>query len=140
MSGVDFKQRWADSANDIHLSDKFFGTTVIIAPHPDDESLGCGGIIALLKKAGRLVKIIFVSDGSFSHPNSKKFTAALLMQLREKEALAAVKILGVPKKDCYFMRLKDGDVPHESGRRPDLRQPMRVVLPVAPDDQREAGD
>jgi hypothetical protein len=31
-----------------------------------------------------------------------------------------------------------GDVPHESRRRPDLRQPMRVVLPVAIDDDREA--
>ena len=113
MSGVDFKQSWADSANELYLSVNFLGTTVVIAPHPDDESLGCGGIIALLKKEGRSVKIVFVSDGSMSHPNSKKYPASLLMQLREKEALTAVKILGVPKKDCFFMRLKDGAVPHE---------------------------
>ena len=111
MSGVDNKLKWSASATLLKTSEAFEGVTVVIAPHPDDESLGCGGTIALLKKAGKEVKIIFVSDGSLSHPNSKKYPAPLLVKLREKEALSAVKILGVKKGDCYFMRLKDGSLP-----------------------------
>ena len=111
MSGVDHKKKWFALAAPLDASEDFKGVTVVIAPHPDDESLGCGGTIALLKKAGRSVKIIFVSDGSLSHPNSKKYPAPLLIKLREKEALSAAKILGVNKTDCYFMRLKDGSLP-----------------------------
>lgn len=111
MSGIDNKEKWTALARPVLIRKDFIGNTIVIAPHPDDESLGCGGTIALLKKAGSSVKIIFVSDGSLSHPNSKKYPAPLLVQLREKEALSAAKILGLNSDDCYFMRLKDGAVP-----------------------------
>lgn len=111
MPGVYNKDKWSALATTIYIKKNLTGVTVVIAPHPDDESLGCGGTIALLKKAGGAVKIIFVSDGSMSHPNSKKYPAPLLIQLREKEAVAAAEILGVGKEDCYFMRLQDGGVP-----------------------------
>jgi len=90
-----------------------FGASLIIAPHPDDETLGCGGTAALLRRQGIPVHYIFVSDGSMSHPNSKKFPARKLAQLREKEARHAVKILGSTKDDMDFLRLKDSLVPHE---------------------------
>ncbi len=110
MPGIEFKDQWV---NDAHLLsiENFTGATIIISPHPDDESLGCGGTIAALAKAGKNVHIIFVSDGSMSHPNSQKYIAPLLMQLREREALAAANILGIPATYCHFMRLKDGAVP-----------------------------
>ena len=52
---------------------KTFGKTLIVAPHPDDESLGCGGAIALLRKFNLEVSILVLSDGTLSHPNSLKF-------------------------------------------------------------------
>ena len=97
-------------------AENFLGVTVVIAPHPDDESLGCGGTIALLKQAGRKVNILFVSDGSMSHPNSKKYPPHLLAKLRQREALFAARMLGVPESDCMFMALKDSMVP-TSGER-----------------------
>lgn len=42
--------------------------TLIVAPHPDDESLGCGGAIALLRQLGGAVKVLVVSDGNFLIP------------------------------------------------------------------------
>lgn len=112
MPGNDLKEQWFINAIPLPTTANFFlGVTVVIAPHPDDESLGCGGTIALLKQAGKKVHIIFVSDGSMSHPNSKKYAAPRLMELREKEAITAVDILGVPITDCSFIRLKDGAVP-----------------------------
>jgi len=111
MPGIKFKNQWIEEALLLSIPATFTGDTIVISPHPDDESLGCGGTIAALAKAGKKVDIIFVSDGSMSHPNSQKYTAPLLMQLREREGLAAVNILGIPATQCYFMRLKDGAVP-----------------------------
>jgi LmbE family N-acetylglucosaminyl deacetylase len=86
--------------------------TLVIAPHPDDETLGCGGAIALLRQMNLPVKVAIVSDGTKSHPNSKKYPSSSLRDLREKESLAALKILGVDPKDITFFRLPDGNVPN----------------------------
>jgi LmbE family N-acetylglucosaminyl deacetylase len=42
---------------------------VIIAPHPDDETLGCGGVASRKLKPGADVRFIFVADVSASHSN-----------------------------------------------------------------------
>ena len=83
------------------------GNALVIAPHPDDESLGCGGTIALLRARGFAVHVLFVSDGTMSHPNSPTYPADRLRQLRESEALAALRILNVPPENALFTRQKD---------------------------------
>jgi LmbE family N-acetylglucosaminyl deacetylase len=88
-----------------------FGTTLIVAPHADDESLGCGGVISLLRKYGQTVYIVLLSDGTLSHPNSKEYPAEKLRDLREKELLDAAAILGVSSENIIFCRYKDRNVP-----------------------------
>jgi LmbE family N-acetylglucosaminyl deacetylase len=88
-----------------------FGSTLVIAPHQDDESLGCGGTIALLRKQNVSVTVVFVSDGSMSHPNSKKYPEPKLIALREEEAINACKILGIDESNVIFLRLKDSQLP-----------------------------
>ncbi|GAB2574454.1 PIG-L deacetylase family protein [Spirosoma areae] len=112
ISGVDqthFFDRNVEPVGDDWL--KQVGTTVVIAPHPDDESLGCGGAIALLRQTGQSVYVVFVSDGSRSHPHSRQYPPERLRQLREREALAALHILGVEPDAVQFMRLVDTKVP-----------------------------
>jgi LmbE family N-acetylglucosaminyl deacetylase len=84
---------------------------VIVAPHPDDETLGCGGAISLLTGKGYQVKVLVVSDGSGSHPNSQKYPAPALQAIRSQETIAALEILGVTPPDITFLQLKDGAVP-----------------------------
>jgi LmbE family N-acetylglucosaminyl deacetylase len=84
---------------------------VIVAPHPDDETLGCGGAIALLCQHNYDVRVLVISDGTLSHPNSRKYPAPTLQSLREQETLNALSILGVNRKAVTFLRLKDGSVP-----------------------------
>ncbi|PSB54213.1 PIG-L deacetylase family protein [Chamaesiphon polymorphus] len=85
---------------------------VIVAPHPDDETLGCGGAIALLCAKGYDVKVAIVSDGTMSHPNSRSYPAPALRSLRERETLAALAILGIEDRSLVtFLGLKDGAVP-----------------------------
>lgn len=90
------------------------GKTLIVAPHPDDESLGCGGTIALLCKYNCEVSALTMSDGTLSHPNSLKFPAEKLRDLRENEMISALGILGVPAEKVSFFRFRDRRVPDES--------------------------
>ncbi len=46
---------------------------VVVAPHPDDESLACGGLIADACRQGLRGKVVIVSDGVGSHPNSRAY-------------------------------------------------------------------
>ncbi len=88
-----------------------FGTTLIVAPHADDESLGCGGVISLLRKYGQTVYILLLSDGTMSHPNSVEYPAEKLRDLREKELMDAAAILGVAEENIIFCRYPDRNVP-----------------------------
>ena len=90
-------------------------TALIVAPHPDDETLGCGGAIALLRQLGIVVKVVIVSDGTKSHPNSKTYPAIALKKLREQESLAALAILGVAPEAVTFFGMPDGAVPSFEG-------------------------
>ena len=76
-----------------------FGTTLIVAPHADDESLGCGGVISLLRKYGQTVYILLLSDGTLSHPDSREYPAEKLRDLREKELIDASAILDVAEEN-----------------------------------------
>ena len=87
------------------------GTTLIVAPHADDESLACGGVISLLRKYNQAVYILLLSDGTLSHPNSLEFPTEKLRNLRENELLSASRMLGVPVENVIFCRYKDRQVP-----------------------------
>ena len=111
-SGVDRAHFLDELARPIDLDDLHeIGNALVIAPHPDDESLGCGGTIALLRERGFTVHVLFMSDGTMSHPNSPTYPADRLRQLRESEALDALSILSVPPETATFMRLPDRQVP-----------------------------
>lgn len=91
-----------------------FGTTIIVAPHADDESLGCGGVIALLRKYEQKVFILLLTDGTLSHPHSKEFPSEKLRELRENELIKAAEIMGVSPEHLIFCRFKDRNLPTES--------------------------
>lgn len=95
----------------VSLDARSLGPTLVLAPHPDDESLGCGGTLALLRGAGYPVHVVFVSDGTLSHPNSPSYPAERLRDLREKEAREALRELQISDEEVTFMRLPDRHVP-----------------------------
>jgi LmbE family N-acetylglucosaminyl deacetylase len=70
---------------------------LVIAPHADDEVLGCGGLISKIKSAGGKVFVLIFNVGSIEKFNNKKFT-----ELRKKETLTAMKFLKVDKYDTIF--------------------------------------
>lgn len=85
---------------------------LVLAPHPDDETLACGALLAAcFEKAG--AHIVCVTDGRFSHPNSAAWPGDRLAALRERELLAAVAALGGSADDVTFLRCRDCHVPAE---------------------------
>jgi LmbE family N-acetylglucosaminyl deacetylase len=87
------------------------GTCLILAPHPDDESLGCGGLIARCVSVGRTPLVVILTDGAGSH-NSPAYPADRLRELRAQEALSAVTSLGLPPQRLKFLGERDTAAPH----------------------------
>lgn len=84
---------------------------LVIVPHPDDETLGCGGLIALASEAGVEVTLLFVTDGRASHPASKAVPPDAMAALRADEAEQALERLGAAHQPRCFLGLRDGDMP-----------------------------
>ncbi len=87
------------------------GGLVVVAPHPDDESLGCGGLIAATCAAHIPVRLVVISDGVGSHPNSRLYPPSRLRALREEETRRAATELGLGADAIRFLRLPDRNVP-----------------------------
>ncbi len=62
------------------------GITIVFAPHQDDETLGCGALIAHKRNDGQPVHVVFLTDGSCSHPNHPRVTPVEIAELRAQEA------------------------------------------------------
>lgn len=73
-----------------------FGTSMLVlAPHQDDEAIGCGGAMALQVKAGGRLTTVVLQDGGSEHL-AVNMTREALTQLRNKESANAAAVLGLP--------------------------------------------
>ncbi|MEB8386744.1 PIG-L family deacetylase [Rhodobacteraceae bacterium KMM 6894] len=90
------------------LPDVFSGQQrlVVLAPHPDDESLGCGGLLARAF-GGAGAHVVCLTDGSASHPNSALWTPRRLARRRHTEMITALKRLGGTARDLTWMGMPD---------------------------------
>lgn len=84
---------------------------MVLAPHPDDESLGCGGLIAQACALGQPPIVAILTDGTGSHPSSPSYPPVRLRDLREREARQAVDLLGLPPERIHFLRFRDTAAP-----------------------------
>src|ERR1700677_2938230 len=84
---------------------------LILAPHADDESLGCGGLIAACCERGQLPFVVILTDGAASHPGSKQYPPQRLRQLRAEEARKAVEKLGLASENLAFFDYPDTALP-----------------------------
>lgn len=84
------------------------GAILVVAPHPDDETLGCGGLIALAADAGRQVVVACLTDGAASHPGSGDWPPTRLAALRGDELAEAVTILAGDAARVETFGARDG--------------------------------
>ena len=89
---------------------------IVFAPHHDDETFGCGGLIALKRQLGVRVKLVFLTDGARSHDRVRTVEPDLLREIRKEEALKAAAALGVDSGDVIFLDIPDQGLGSLSGK------------------------
>ena len=77
---------------------------VVIAPHPGDEVLACGGMLQLLSTLEYPLQLISITDGSASHPGSHRWPASRLSVVRPQESAEALRRLGMPMHSLKWIR------------------------------------
>ena len=104
---------------------------LVIAPHPDDEAIGCGGSLCLHADSGEHICVVFLTSGELGLDH---LPPAEAWRVREAEAAAAAKIQGIAAIE--FLRLPDwtsGEHIEEGAARlhPILRRekPELIYLP-----------
>jgi LmbE family N-acetylglucosaminyl deacetylase/SAM-dependent methyltransferase len=120
------------------------GSVVVVAPHPDDETLGAGGLIATAAEAGVPVHVLLVTHGEGSHPDSPSTTPEQLRAVRDLEFRAALGILH-PTASATVLDVPDGglrehpDVLRDAltGRLAEAPRPTLVVAPWRGDGHRD---
>ena len=104
---------------------------LVLAPHPDDEAIGCGGALCLHADKGDHIAVVFLTSGELGLKHLPKDEA---WKIREHEARSAARILGV--SDLTFLRCRDWQLDDDiaqaaAGLRPILERerPQTIYLP-----------
>ncbi len=115
-----------------HTKDPTGRRVLVLAPHPDDETLGCGGSLALHDKAGDPIKIVFLTNGA-KGDSTGKIEKNRYMALRQSEAERACECMGV--SELEFWPYEDRSLAGARGalsRMVDLLNDYRPQLVYAP--------
>ena len=94
---------------------------LVMAPHPDDESLGCGLLLAERWARGRPAHVVCLTDGGASHPASRHWPHQRLAALRRDEMVEALRRLGGdPQRDLTWLGFPDAALHRLHGPGADL--------------------
>ncbi len=106
------------------------GDVLVLAPHPDDESLAMGGAIAAASASGHRVHVAIVTDGAQSHPGSRAYPAAALAKLRRAEAERAVGILTAGRERPIWLAYPDQAAPDDPETFAEAASRLAHLLPA----------
>jgi N-acetylglucosamine malate deacetylase 1 len=110
------------------------GRVLVLAPHMDDEIIGCGGAIARHAQAGAQIQVVFLTDGRYGSSALQKFVGEErkrkemeLVATRKEEARRALEVLGI--RDLVFLDAIDGKLAEATNLAPRLREVLEKFLP-----------
>ncbi len=103
------------------------GRALVLAAHPDDETLGCGGAVVLHRLRGDPVKVVVVTDGAAGDPRGL-YRARDYRELRRGEARRAARALGRPSLE--FWGYPDGALEDDAALRRRLRALLEAEAPA----------
>jgi LmbE family N-acetylglucosaminyl deacetylase/glycosyltransferase involved in cell wall biosynthesis len=110
-----------------HASDLSGRRVLVLAPHPDDETIGCGGTLVIHVRAGDPVKVVFLTNGSEGDSRGE-FDRDQYVNIRQREARNACARLGVT--DLEFWPYDDRSL---AGSRGALRRLIDLFRAFCPD-------
>ena len=114
------ESEWAEALSTTPVWQPPLVPTLVLAPHPDDETLAAGGLITYLRERGTPVSVIAVTDGEHAYEGEVG-----LGPVRELEQANALRRLGVPAASTHRLRLRDSGL---SAVEAELRQAMEPLL------------
>jgi LmbE family N-acetylglucosaminyl deacetylase len=107
---------------------------LVLAPHMDDEVIGCGGTLHKHIRNGAEVTVVYMTDGRYGRMDSPKVTEeekrkqdAEIIKIRKQEASRAMKILGV--KEGIFLDAEDDKLATTNGIHHRLTQILDTIQP-----------
>jgi len=103
------------------------GSVLVLAPHPDDETLACGGVISLHADQGDQVTVIVVTDGAAGDP-AGRYPGVDYVSLRQGESRRAAEILGV--SSLLFWGYPDGRLVEATDLSDRLVDAIRTIRAV----------
>jgi LmbE family N-acetylglucosaminyl deacetylase len=108
---------------------------LVIAPHPDDETIGCAALMTRSRATGAAVTAVVVASGETSN-RSAMLDPAQLAAIRREESRTACALLGVD--DVRFLQLDEADLRRDtaplSAALAEIiarEEPSHVVIPSA---------
>ena len=90
-----------------HSTDLTGKRVLVLSPHPDDETIGCGGTLALHAEAGDPVQVVVLTNGA-KGDMSGRFVRNVYIEMRRQETLAACACLGI--SDVTFWSYEDREL------------------------------
>ena len=87
---------------------------MVISPHPDDDVLGAGGVMIGAAEEGRGVFSVTVTDGRGSPQKGPNISEEEMVDRRQKESMAALKVVGAA--GGFYFRRRSSDLEGEGGK------------------------
>lgn len=104
---------------------------LLVAPHPDDEIIGCAGLIQQALKAGKKIDVVILTGGGKSHSNCCNIDEDTLIEARRKLSRKAAQVVGLPLEHLHFLNYPDGSISYENKETERLKQLIEELSPEA---------
>lgn len=105
------------------------GTTVFVAPHPDDEVIGCGGLIQRLLKQGGELHIVIMTAGEGSHQNCCNTPKEQIKEVRRRLCTDIDTSLGLDGQQIHMFGYPDGGIQTEHEETMRLQTLINKIKP-----------
>ena len=108
---------------------------LIVAPHPDDEIIGCGGLIAHLVKENKAPHVVIMTGGEGSHHGCCDTSSGDIVAARRRLTRNAAAIVGLPIENIHELNYPDGGISMNNTETDRLKalidelQPDTILVP-----------
>ncbi|HWC79610.1 MAG TPA: bifunctional PIG-L family deacetylase/class I SAM-dependent methyltransferase [Pseudonocardiaceae bacterium] len=116
---------WLAGAEARAFPDQDYARVVVVAAHPDDETLGASGLLQHLHERGAAVELVVATDGEAAFPAMSETERAALGRLRRTELLDSLRAQGMAEAPVHWLGLPDSGL---AEHRAELTEALRDLL------------
>ena len=122
---------FAPAIRSMEIKPPFGASMLVVAPHQDDEVIGCGGAMALQRRNGRAVKVVVLQDGADEH-QQVLMTREALCERRNEESRAAARVIDAEEPSFLGKRDLRADTPAVAAALREIIESRRADVVFTP--------